>query len=61
MKEIGRRRGLLEMKANAHTLVLWIPLIALVLLTVGSAMMILFVEWWYDYLRWAWLIQGIIA
>ena len=50
-----------RMKANPHTLVLWIPLIALVLLTVGLAMMFLFVEWWYDYLRWARLIQGNIA
>ena len=49
------------MKANTHDLILWIPLIALVLLTVGLAMMFLFVEWWYDYLRWAWLMQGSIV
>ena len=49
------------MKANAHALVLWIPLIALVLLTLGLAMTFLFVEWWYDYLRWASLAQDITA
>ena len=49
------------MKASAHAMILWIPLIALVLLTVGLAVMFLFVEWWYDYLRWASLAHGMIA
>ncbi len=41
------------MKATNHISILWIPLVALVLLVIGLAIMPIFAELSYNYLHWA--------